>query len=119
MRTGVKQYIAGGVLLLVSTLFVPQGVSDFASAAGSGEPAPASAGVNLAIGLLLVLAAAALLAWGYWLTHRHGAASRGPVEDPDEPLFRPGYGGQPKTSDWRDHPLRPRDGDNGTGRPRP
>jgi hypothetical protein len=119
MKTGVKQYIAGGVLLLVSTLFVPQGVSDFASAAGSGEPAPASAGVNLAIGILLVLSAAALLAWGYWLTHRHGAPPRGPVDDPDEPLFRPGYGGQPGTADWREHPLRPRDGEGGNGGARP
>ncbi|MHA7262915.1 hypothetical protein ACX80W_06875 [Arthrobacter sp. TMN-37] len=116
MKTGVKQYVSGAALLLLSTLFVPQGVSEFATSAATGEPVAATAGINLAVGMLMVLAAAALLAWGYWLTHRPGAPRRGPVEDPDEPLLRPGYGGGTDTPDWREHPLRPRDGDGGPGR---
>jgi hypothetical protein len=115
MKLGVKQYIAGAALLLLSTLFVPQGLADFATSAGSGEPAPASAGINVAVGMLMVLAAAALLARGYWLTHRRGAPPRSPVDDPDEPLFRPGYGSGPDTPDWREHPLRRRDGDGRAG----
>jgi hypothetical protein len=115
MRIGVKQYVSGAALLLTSTLFVPQGVSEFATSAATGDPVAPTAGLNLAVGMAMVLAAAALLAWGYWLTHRRGAPPRGPVEDPDEPLFRPGYGSRPETPDWREHPLRPRDGDGGAG----
>jgi hypothetical protein len=115
MKIGVKQYVSGAGLLLLSTLFVPQGVSEFATSAATGEPVAPTAGLNLAVGLLMVLAAAALLAWGYWLTHRRGAPPRGPVADPDEPLLRPGYGSGPETPDWREHPLRPRDGDGGAG----
>ncbi len=103
MKIGVKQYVSGAGLLLLSTLFVPQGVSEFATSAATGEPVAPTAGLNLAVGLLMVLAAAALLAWGYWLTHRRGVPPRGPVADPDEPLFRPRCGRATATAE----PARP------------
>ncbi|WP_104116043.1 hypothetical protein [Arthrobacter sp. B1805] len=108
MKLGVRQYLAGLVLLFISTLFVPQAVSDFARAESTGTPAPAEAPLLLAIGLLIILAAAACIAWGYWLTHRRGAPrKRNPEDDPDEPLMRPGYGPGPSDQDsWREHPLR-------------
>lgn len=113
MKLGTRQYLAGLVLLFISTLFIPQSVSDFARADSTGVPAPPEAPLLLAIGLLIVLAAAGCIGWGYWLTHRRGAPRRpNPEDDPGEPLLRPGY--EPDTSegqDWRDHPLRRRDQD--------
>ncbi len=108
MRLGIKQYLAGLVLLFISTLFVPQAVSDFARADSTGTPAPEEAPLLLAIGILIILAAAACIAWGYWLTHRRGAPRKpNPEDDPDEPLLRPGYGPEtPDRDSWRDHPLR-------------
>ncbi|MHA7240530.1 hypothetical protein [Arthrobacter sp. TMS1-12-1] len=113
MKLGVKQYLTGLVLLFVSTLFVPQAVSEFARAASTGTPAPAEAPILLAIGLLIILAAAACIARGYWLTHRSGAPrTPHPEDDPDEPLLRPGYGPAPADRpDWRENPLRRRDQD--------
>ncbi|MEG9249795.1 hypothetical protein V6S67_17035 [Arthrobacter sp. Soc17.1.1.1] len=118
MRTGVKQYLAGLVLLFLSTLFIPQAVSEFARADSSGRPVPADAPVLLAVGLVIVLAAAACIGWGYWLTHRRGAPrTRNPEDDPDEPLLRPGYDPGPSAQDsWREHPLR-RPDRGGDGRP--
>ncbi|MHA7191532.1 hypothetical protein ACX80N_14715 [Arthrobacter sp. MDT2-16] len=118
MRVGIKQYLAGLVLLFISTLFIPQAVSDFARAQSSGSPVPAGAPVLLAIGLLIVLAAAACIGWGYWLTHRTGASRRvNPEDDPDEPLLRPGYAPEPSEREgWREHPLR-RPDQRGDGRP--
>ena len=111
MKLGVKQYLAGLALLFVSTLFVPQAVSDFARAESTGTPAPAEAPLLLAIGFLIILAAAACIGWGYWLNHRTGAPRRShPEDDPDEPLLRPGYGPEPTDrGDWRENPLRRRD----------
>lgn len=108
MKLGTKQYLAGLVLLFVSTLFVPQAVSDFARAASTGAAVPSEAPLLLAIGLLIILAAAACIGWGYWLTHRTGAPRRAnPEDDPDEPMLRPGYGPPtPPQDPWRDHPLR-------------
>ena len=113
MKLGTRQYLAGLVLLFLSTLFVPQAVSDFARAESTGTPAPAAAPLLLVIGLLIILAAAACIGWGYWLTHRHGAPrKRNPEDDPDEPLLRPGYGPAPSERDaWREHPLRRPDRD--------
>lgn len=113
MKLGVKQYLVGVVLLFVSTFFLPQGVSDFAHAASTGTPVPDLAPLFLVLGLLIVLAGLGCLARGYWLTRRPGVP-RGvsSEDDPDEPLFRPGYG--PATPDrdaWAEHPLRRRDGD--------
>ncbi|MHA7209113.1 hypothetical protein [Arthrobacter sp. MDT1-65] len=118
MKVGVKQYLAGLVLLFLSTLFIPQAVSDFARAESTGGTVPAEAPLLLAVGLLIVLAAAACIGWGYWLTHRGGTSrKRNPEDDPDEPLLRPGYG--PEASErepWREHPLRRTDR-GGDGRP--
>jgi hypothetical protein len=118
MKLGTRQYLAGLVLLFVSTLFVPQAVSDFARAESTGTPVPAEAPLLLAIGLLIILAAAACIGRGYWLTHRRGAPRKShPEDDPDEPLLRPGYGPEPSDRDaWRDHPLRRHDRDD-EGRP--
>lgn len=113
MKLGVKHYFTGLALLFISTLFVPQAVSDFARAESTGTPAPPEAPVLLAIGLLIILAAAAIAGRGYYLAHRNGVAPKPNHEDdPDEPLLRPGYG--PATDDqdaWKDHPLRRPDPD--------
>jgi hypothetical protein len=108
MKLGTKQYLAGLVLLFVSTLFVPQAVSDFARADSTGTPVPGAAPVLLAIGILIILAAAGCIGWGYWLTHRRGAPRKPNPEDyPDEPPLRPGYGSATPDKDaWREHPLR-------------
>ncbi|MDQ0736554.1 hypothetical protein [Arthrobacter agilis] len=108
MKVGVKQYLAGLVLLFLSTLFIPQAVSDFARTESSGGTVPAEAPVLLAVGIVIVLAAAACIGWGYWLTHRTGAPrKRNPEDDPDEPLLRPGYAPEtPERDAWREHPLR-------------
>lgn len=113
MKLGIKQYLAGLVLLFISTFFVPQAVSDFARAESAGTPVPEGAPLLLAIGFLIILAAAACIGWGYWLTHRTGSQRRGHAEDdPDEPLLRPGYGpGTPERDSWREHPLRRPDRD--------
>ncbi|WP_026550726.1 hypothetical protein [Arthrobacter sp. Br18] len=116
MKTGVKYFIAGGILLFTSTLFVPGAVSDFARSAASGRQAPSGTGLLFAVGMVLILAAAALLARGYWLNHRENARRSSAGGDPDEPLLRPGYG--PASEDqkpWRENPLRYRD-DGGNAR---
>jgi hypothetical protein len=108
MKLGVKHYLTGLGLLFVSTLFVPQAVSDFARAESTGTPAPVEAPVLLAIGLLIILVAAAIVGRGYYLAHRNGAVrSPNREDDPDEPLLRPGYGPAPAEQDaWKEHPLR-------------
>lgn len=108
MKLGVKHYLTGLALLFLSTLFVPQAVSDFARAESTGTPIPAEAPVLLVIGLLIILTAAAVVGRGYYLTHRTGAVRKvNSEDDPDEPLLRPGYGPAPGDQDaWKDHPLR-------------
>ena len=107
MKLGVKHYLTGLILLFISTLFVPQAVSDFAHAASTDTPVPAQSPILLAIGLAIILAAMAIIGRGYWLTHRDGAPRSGPEDDPDEPLLRPGYGPDTSRTDaWREHPLR-------------
>lgn len=107
MKLGVKHYLTGLALLFISTLFVPQAVSDFARADSTGTPVPTESPVLLAIGLLIILAAAAIAGRGYYLAHRSGTAHRPSYEDdPDEPLLRPGYGPATGAQDWKDHPLR-------------
>lgn len=109
MKIGVKHYLTGLVLLFISTLFVPQSVSDFARADSMGTPVPAEAPVLFAIGMLIILTAAAIVGRGYYLAHNPGTAGR-PThdDDPDEPLLRPGYGSAASEQDWKDHPLRRR-----------
>ncbi|WP_458116060.1 hypothetical protein [Arthrobacter sp. D2-10] len=70
MKVGVKHFIAGGVLILLSTLFIPEGMSGFARSAAFGEPVQAMSGVLLAIGAVLVVAAIALFARGHVLRYR-------------------------------------------------
>ena len=107
MRTGVKHYLAAGLLLFISTLFVPQAVSNFARAASSGQPTPSGTALMFAIGMVLILTAGGLLARGYWLTHRSRARVSSTEDDPDEPLLRPGYGPAPEEQKaWRENPLR-------------
>lgn len=70
MKVGVKHFIAGGALILLSTLFIPEGMSGFARAAALDESVPESSGVLLAIGAVLVLSAIALFARGHVLRYR-------------------------------------------------
>ncbi len=70
MKVGIKHFIAGGALIILSTFFVPQGMSGFATAAVRGEPADPGAGVLLAIGGALVVAAIVLFARGHVLRYR-------------------------------------------------
>ncbi|WP_026533101.1 hypothetical protein [Arthrobacter sp. H41] len=117
MKTGVKHYVAAGLLLFLSTLFVPQAVSDFARSASSGQPAPSGTALMFAIGVVLILAAGGLLARGYWLTHRDRTRAPSAEDDPDEPLLRPGYQPAPKDQKpWRENPLRYRNDDGGNRR---
>lgn len=65
MQKQVWFFIGGLVAFFLSTLFIPQGISDFARAAALDEAVPAGAGLNLGIGALLIAVAIALLATGY------------------------------------------------------
>lgn len=115
MKLGLKQYLAGLILLFISTLFLPEAVSDFARAESNGTPVPSTALPFLLIGIAIVLAAAACIGWGYWLVRSHRDPRRpNPEDDPDEPLLRPGYGPAPTAQEsWRQHPLRRPDGTEG------
>ena len=81
MKTEVKHFIAGGVLMFLSTLFIPQGISGFAGAAARGAAVPPGSGVLLAIGAVLILAAIALFARGQVLRHRARVRGSGQRED--------------------------------------
>ena len=70
MKTGVKHFIVGGVLIFLSTLFIPQGLSDFAGSAAKGEPVDPGSPMLLAIGAVLVVTAIVLFARGQVLQHR-------------------------------------------------
>ncbi|WP_323959810.1 hypothetical protein GC088_14935 [Arthrobacter sp. JZ12] len=70
MKVGVGHFIAGGALVILSTLFIPQGMSGFATAAVRSEPVDPGAGVLLAIGAALVIAAVVLFARGHVLRYR-------------------------------------------------
>ena len=80
MTRPVKLYITGGVLLFLSTLFVPQGLSDFARASAASTPVPPFAGLYLAIGAVLILTAIALGARAYYLIHSGSPGNRTPDE---------------------------------------
>ncbi len=73
MKVWTRYFVAGVILLLISTLFGPQGISDFAGAAATNETVPAGAAANVAIGAVLVLCAAGLLARGYFVRSRYRA----------------------------------------------
>lgn len=70
MKNGVKHFIVGGVLIFLSTLFIPQGLSDFAGASVRGEPVDPGSPVLLAIGAVLVVTAIVLFARGNVLRYR-------------------------------------------------
>ncbi|WP_299169360.1 hypothetical protein [uncultured Arthrobacter sp.] len=70
MKAEVKHFIAGGVLLLLSTLFVPQGISGFSRSAARGESVDQGSVVLLIIGAVIVVIAIALLARGHVLRYR-------------------------------------------------
>lgn len=74
MKVGVKHFIAGGALIILSTFFVPQGMSGFATASLRGEPVDPVSGVLLAIGAVLVIAAVVLFGRGHVLRYRARAA---------------------------------------------
>lgn len=105
MQKGVKLSIAGGALILLSTLFVPQGISEYARAAADGVPAPASAPVYCAIGAVLIAAAIGLLARGYVLRSRDRNTVRGydSLEAEEATQSRPGY--FKDRPGWMDRPV--------------
>jgi hypothetical protein len=70
VNVGVKHFIAGGALVLLSTLFIPEGMSGFARSAALGEPVQPVSGVLIAVGAVLVVAAIALFARGHVLRYR-------------------------------------------------
>ncbi|MHA7154329.1 hypothetical protein [Arthrobacter sp. TMN-50] len=65
MKKEVWFFIGGLVAFFLSTLFIPQGISDFARAAALEEAVPSGAGLTLGIGALLIVVAITLLATGY------------------------------------------------------
>ncbi|MHA7140218.1 MULTISPECIES: hypothetical protein [unclassified Arthrobacter] len=71
MQKQVWFFIGGLVAFFLSTLFIPQGISDFARAAALNEAVPAGAGLNLGIGALLIAIAIASLATGYVVRRKH------------------------------------------------
>ncbi len=105
MKNGVAHLVAGGALIILSTFFVPQGISGFATAAAREEPVQSGAGVLLAIGGVMVVAAIVLLARGRILRNRHRGAVRtyDTREDEDTTSSRPGYFKDRPA--WFDHPT--------------
>lgn len=81
MKDGVKHFIVGGVLILLSTFFIPQGVSGFARSAARGEPVDAGSIVLLAIGAVIVVVALVLIARGHVLRYRARARAAGQRRD--------------------------------------
>lgn len=81
MRKEIWFVIGGLVAFFLSTLFIPQGISDFARAAARDTAVPPGAGWNLAIGALLIAIAITLLARGYILRRRNPNATRTHDED--------------------------------------
>ena len=76
MKIGVKHFIAGGALILLSTFFVPQGMSGFATAAVRNEPVDRGPVALLAVGAVMVVAAIVLFARGHVLRYRARAAEQ-------------------------------------------
>lgn len=70
MKVGIKHFIAGGALVILSTFFVPQGISGFAAAAARNEAVQPGSGVLLAIGGVMVATAIVLFARGHVLRYR-------------------------------------------------
>lgn len=81
MKDGVKHFIVGGALILLSTFFVPQGMSGFARSAALGEPVDPGSGVLLAIGAVIVVSALVLIARGHVLRYRARARAAGQRRD--------------------------------------
>jgi hypothetical protein len=81
VKTGVKHFIVGGVLIFLSTLFIPQGISDLAGSAARGEPVDPGSPVLLAIGAVLVVTAIVLFARGHVLQYRARARAAGQRQD--------------------------------------
>ncbi|WP_028280117.1 hypothetical protein [Arthrobacter sp. H5] len=105
MKNGVGHLIVGGALIILSTFFVPQGISGFATAAAREEPVQSGAGVLLAIGAVMVVAAIVLLARGHFLRNRNriSVATYDTREDEDITSSRPGYFKDRPA--WFDHPT--------------
>lgn len=105
MKVGIKQFIAGGALVILSTFFVPQGISGFATAAARNEPVQPGSGVLLAIGAVLVVVAIALFARGHVLRYRYRntAQSWDTREEPDVTDSRPRYFSERPS--WMDRPA--------------
>lgn len=76
MQKHVWFFTGGLVAFFLSTLFIPQGISDFARAAALNEAVPDGAGLNLGIGAVLIILAIVLLARGYVVRRKqHQAGS--------------------------------------------
>lgn len=81
MKDGVKHFIVGGALMLLSTFFVPQGVSGFARSAARSEPVDTGSVVLLVIGAVIVVTALVLIARGHVLRYRARARAAGQWRD--------------------------------------
>ncbi|GAB3533160.1 hypothetical protein GCM10027403_06610 [Arthrobacter tecti] len=93
MKIGIKHFIAGGALVILSTFFVPQGISGFATAAARNEPVHPGSGVLLAVGAVMVVLAIALFARGHMLRYRHRRSVQTweTREEVDPTASRPGH----------------------------
>ncbi|WP_026552625.1 hypothetical protein [Arthrobacter sp. H20] len=105
MKKEIWLYVGGLVAFFLSTLFIPQGISDFARAAALEEAVPSGAGLNLGVGALLVAVAISLLASGYVIRRKQLKTTRSyGSDDPDEiTQQRPTFGHTNRPA-WMDRP---------------
>lgn len=105
MLVGVKHFIAGGALVILSTFFVPQGISGYAKAAARDVPVPEGSGVLLAIGAVMVVAAIVLFARGHVLRYRYRntVQTHETRENEDPTASRPGVLSNRPV--WMDRPI--------------
>lgn len=106
MKKEVWLYIGGLVAFFLSTLFIPQGISDFARAAALDEAVPSGAGLNLAIGAILIATAISLLASGYVIRRKQLTTTRTyGDDDPDEITRQRPTLGHTNRQAWMDRPA--------------
>lgn len=105
MKKEIWFYIGGLSSFFLSTLFIPQGISDFARAAALNNPVPSGAGLTLGIGALLIVIAITLLASGYVIRRKSLNTTRTyGSEDPDEITRHRPTQGYTNRQEWMDRP---------------